>query len=163
MESNLVESFRYTEDEKETFVLKYLEVGTLAEACRQTNTNYETAKVWHKAQWFQNSLIRLRFERDKLLEQKLSNLIEKGTEAMLDRIENGEQRITKSGEIVTVSPGLAALTIATGTMYDKRSMLRSGGVATPAENILEQLAERLKAFGAKRDVIDVEAKEVGQT
>lgn len=154
------ESFRYTQTQKEDFLVAYLEHGKLSEACRQTGVGYEAAKAFKKQEWFQQGLNALRNERNAQLDAKLTVGLEKSLAAVIDRLENGEQRVTKSGEIVTIKAGLAAVTMATGVLYDKRALLRGEGHQTAPENILEQLADKLRLAVRKENAIDVQIKEV---
>ena len=68
----------------------------------------------------------------------------------------GEERMLKDGTVVRVKAGLAALTIAAGTMFDKRQLLRKAPTQdASSDDILVRLAEKLREF-AKPVVIDAE-------
>lgn len=149
------ENFRYTKTEKDEFLVAYLEHGKLSEACRVTGYGYEAAKALSKTEDFQRELQALKTERDRLMEARLVKLVSIGQEQMEDRILHGEQRVTKSGEVVTIKAGLAALTIATGTMFDKLQILRNGGVSNTETTALEKIAESLRKLVPQKEVIEV--------
>ena len=152
-----VDKSHWTNKEKQKFCMKYFLNGNFSDTCREFGISRDTANNWKKQTWFQETMVRLRTEADLATDRKLTNIIERGFKEIEDRIENGEERTLKDGSIVKVKANLTSLTIATGTMFDKRQLLRKTPVEdSSADDILVRLAEKLRDFARPKDVIEAE-------
>lgn len=161
--TDVTETFRYTEAEKQQFVEAYFEHGSLAAASRVTGVNYETAKYWNRQDWFVNDLARVKETHDRALETRLNALINKGVDKIEDILDKGEDRLSKTGQVIKgVKPPLASVVMATGVLFDKREKMRGTTVTMTPENVLEKLAEKLRALGARPapEVVEVTFKEI---
>lgn len=157
MEVTRKERSHWTMESKQEFCMAYFLDGNFSETCRTFGVSRDTANDWKKQTWFQETMVRLKAEADAATDRKLSRLIEMGFREMEDRIENGEERVTKTGEVVRVKTNLTSLTIATGTMFDKRALLRKTPVEdSTADDILVRLAEKLRDFAKPKEVIEAE-------
>ena len=150
------EGYYWSDEVKQTFALDYFRSGNIKETSKELNIPYDTAKAWTKQDWCVETLSRLRVEANKATDIKISQIIDKSFEEMQDRLAYGEERMLKDGTVVRVKAGLAALTIAAGTMFDKRQLLRKAPTQdASSDDILVRLAEKLREF-AKPVVIDAE-------
>ena len=160
MSEQVVKYALHTEATKQAFLADYFETGIIKESSNRTGVPYETAKHWHRSSWFQEDLARMQDAANKAADKRISKLIEKSLAQIDDRIEFGEERLTKDGEIIRVKAGLAALTIATGTLFDKRQILRKGAEAeSTTDDILERLADKLRSIKTPI-IIDAEIVEI---
>ena len=154
----------YTEDFKDQYVLEYYASSNMKQAAEKMGVPYETAKSWCRAEWFKQKLSAIQVASNKKIDKELTKIIEAGFAEMQDRIVNGEERVTKDGSVIKVKTNLSALTIAVGTMFDKRQLVRKEPttIAT-SEDALMKLADKLRgaiAAPAVGEVIDVEVTEI---
>ena len=158
--SEITQQKNHTTATKQNFLEVYFECGILREACDRTQISYETAKYWHRSSWFKEDLARMQEVANKATDRKITKLIDKSFAEIDERLMFGEERLTKEGDVIRVKPNLAALTIAAGTLFDKRQILRKAvEVESTADDILERLAEKLRTFN-KPMILDAEIVEV---
>jgi hypothetical protein len=152
--------FYWTDKDKEAFALDYFQTGNIKETATTLGIPYDTAKAFTKQDWCVETLSRYRVEANRAMDKKISTLIDKAFTEMEDRLDNGEERVLKNGQVVRVKPGLAAITIAAGTMFDKRQLLRKAPTQdATTDDILVRLAEKLREFASPTPVT-IEAEEV---
>jgi len=157
-DSNLViDNSHWTMKEKTKFCMKYFLNGNFSDACREFGVSRDTANGWKKQTWFTEMMSRLRTEADAATDRKLTNIIERGFAEIEDRLVNGEERTLKDGSVIKIKANLTSLTIATGTMFDKRQLLRKTPIEdSSADDILVRLAEKLRDFAKPKDIIEAE-------
>jgi hypothetical protein len=83
---------------------------------------------------------------------------------MEDRIQNGEERITKSGKKVNMKANLSSLTMAAGVLLDKAQVLKKVPIQeASAEETLSRLADMIRNAVKPKMVPYEEATIVDQT
>lgn len=160
-EDKLPSSYFYSEDVKDQFILEYYKSGTLRAACEVLKIPYETAKMWHRQDWWAEKYSRVKTQADSAMDRKITVIVDQAFEQIEDRIKNGEERLDKYGKVVMVKANLSSLATTAGILFDKRQLIRKSptNVDTP-EDTLKKLAEVLVTFAKpKKEVIDVEFRE----
>jgi hypothetical protein len=139
------EGFYYTDSQKEQFVLDYFETGNLKLSAEKLGVPYDSAKLWKRSEWFGELIGRLETEHNKSLKKRLDKIADQALSAMEDRIQNGEERITKSGKKVNMKANLSSLTMAAGVLLDKAQVLKKVPVQeASAEETLSRLADMIR-------------------
>ena len=157
------EGYYWPQEEKEKFVADYVLSGNLRESSTKLGVSYDVAKSWHRQEWFTTLVSQLEGERNRAMAKRLAKVLDLGVEKIEDLLENGEERVTKDGDVVSVKAPLASVVMATGTLFDKIQVLKKNpdrGDST--EDILTRLADKLRSAITKpiqAEVIDVEFQE----
>ncbi len=156
-------SHHWSTETKELFCSEVVKTGNISATCRELGIPRRTAMEWVKQDWFLALEQELVAEQRKLLKARIKKVRDRGLELMEEVLENGEDRITKSGDIVKLQPSLSALTIAVGTLTDKEFIIEKQPQAVgTTQDILAGIADLLRQAVFKRvegTVIDVEAVE----
>ena len=129
-----------------------------------------TIRSWRQQDWFKDLVDELQREDDYSADAKLTKIVNKALDTVVDRLENGDFMFDpKAGEFVR-KPLLARdVTRIADTMFDKRNLLR--GKPTSISGKQEQISDRLVKLAAEfsrfvnaktvdGEVVTVSAKEV---
>jgi hypothetical protein len=161
MEEKTPSTYFHSDDVKDQFVLEFYKAGSLKGACEVMKIPYETAKMWHRQEWWSEKYSRVKTQADTAMDRKITVIVDQAFEQIEDRIKNGEERLDKNGKVVMVKANLSSLATTAGILFDKRQLIRKSptNVDTP-EDVLTKLAEKLVQFAKpKKEVIDVEFRE----
>ena len=92
----------------------------------------------------------IRYEHQRKLDAKMTTLLEKALTQLEDRLDNGDVN-PKTGERIPISG--AQIASITGTIYDKRALVRGEPTSrverTSVDQKLNKLAERFEEIGKK--------------
>lgn len=106
----------------------YMMTGTVTGTAKLTGLDHRLISEWkNKSQWWDSVLAKVKKEKQDELEASLSEVIHSSADALIDRLQNGEEVIVKEGnESKKVKKQLSGRDVASilNTVYDKRSMLR---------------------------------------
>lgn len=107
-----------------------------------TGVPAQTVRHWRLQDWFKDLVEELRREDDHSTDAKLTKIVDKALDTVVDRLENGDFMFDpKSGDFVR-KPLLAKdVTKIADTMFDKRNLLR--GKPTSISGKQEQISDRL--------------------
>ena len=135
-----------------------------------------TVTKWGNSDWFKKRLEEVRREANRILDRKITVLVDKSLAALEDRLENGDAKLvmpkgpkgehSPEPQLVRVPLTASTLTIMTGVLLDKRAAIRkddSDEQATPTE-AFQRMADKLREFARTTksipaDVVDVDAHE----
>lgn len=117
---------RYSALERYDALVAYATTGSLQEAVKLTKIPYQTLVKWRReADWWKNALIEIRLELDDKLDGRLTRVANTALDHMMDRLENGDAKLDKNGEIVRVPVPFKDLAVAgLGIVLDKRALGR---------------------------------------
>ena len=112
-------------DKKRLEVLTtFLATGSQAHTSAITGVPEETIRSWRKADWWTERAKEMKADSHLQLDKKLSGVMEKALDAVVDRIENGEFMYDpRTGEIKRIPPKLRDVQKVTNDMIDKKILL----------------------------------------
>lgn len=152
---------------------KRLEAATIFAATGNCETVQEltgvpatTVRNWRKEEWFRDILREIRDENNDKIDAIFSQIVEKAAKDVLERLENGDHKLTREGNIVRVPISAKDLSLVTAINVDKRQIIRGqptsiSGDSTKNLSVVEKLErlaqtfESLAKIGRKPEVIDV--------
>jgi hypothetical protein len=157
----------YTEKEKVDCLKLWLVTGNLMGSANSLGIPFETVKTWRYSKWWNDLAVEMKADGRLELSAKLRKIAEKALGETLDRLENGDHRLSPTGEIQRIPvPAATAAKIAT-EFLDKSERLEN----VQDESSLQSVQDRLKALAEsfekfskkvrKIEVIDVEPKQLG--
>lgn len=114
----------WSDSDKVKAVTTYLAVGKLPLVEVVTGVPRSTLKQWRLQPWWKELEEEIRREDEYELDAKLSKLIDKSLDAVAERIENGEFRISKTGQIQRVPVTLKDVHRVAVDLVDKRNLIR---------------------------------------
>jgi hypothetical protein len=132
----------YTDNQKIDAVKLWLISGNLTATAAALKIPYDTVKTWRYSQWWENLATEIKAEGRLELSAKLRKIAEKALGETLDRLENGDVRISPTGETMRVPVTAAvAAKIATDFVQKSEELER-----VPQEATIQSVNDRLKAL-----------------
>jgi methionyl-tRNA formyltransferase len=132
----------YTQNQKLEAVKLWILSGNLTATAVALKIPYDTLKQWRYQDWWNDLALEIRSEGKVELSAKLRKIAEKALGETLERLENGDVRISPTGELQRV-PVTAAVAskIATDFVQKAEELER-----IPQEQSLQTVTDRLKAL-----------------
>lgn len=128
----------------------FMEFGTVTAASKACGISHQLLSEWKsKALWWTPVLMKIRKAKQDELDSMFTGMITKTATQLLDRIEHGEEVVTKDGIVLKQLTGRDLASIL-NTLYDKRSMLRgdptSISAKTTSQDVLQDLRKEFAAI-----------------
>lgn len=131
-------------------VTTYLSTGNLTETGRLTGVPLKTMEQWKTSDWWKEMEKKIRSDEEQHLDAKLTKIIDKTLEKLVDSIENGEHIYDqRTGQIKRMPAKMRDLNNAFNTILDKRQLIRKQptkiveqqNTATQLQNLADQFAK----------------------
>lgn len=137
----------YTPEVKLKALQTYAAYGSMQQVEKRLGIPWKTVQSWKRLDWWKSNIEAVREEADDKLDGMFTNVVHKATEAIEDRLSNGDERVDKNGDTYRVKVGARDLSIIAGTLYDKRNLVR-GKTTTgaSAQTTLDDMANMFKQF-----------------
>ena len=139
----------WSEKKKYECVCLWASGMSLKEVSLQTNTPYATVRQWRTCKWWEDIHKDIKSEDSQKLDAKLTKILDKTLESIMDRLENGEFVYDqKSGKLKRTPIKLRDATTAMNSVLDKRQLIRkeptkiveSSSTAIQLQNLAAQFA-----------------------
>lgn len=104
---------------------------------------------WQVQEWWPAAIQLARYKQGEKLDARLSDVINKATFHLLDRLENGDEQMDRDGEIHRVAVAAKDLMVIAALASDKRQILRGQPTAISRQQSqqLQGIADALKQRG----------------
>lgn len=152
----------YSDAQKLDAVKLWLVSGNLAATAAALGIPLATIKTWRYSKWWSEITQELKNEGRVQLSNRLKTVASKALEITMDRLENGDIRMSPTGETVRIPvPALTAAKI-TNDFLDRHNDLEKVPEEANAESIQDRLASLAATFESlskkvrKIEVIDLE-------
>ncbi len=147
---------RYTEEQKRAAIAAFVVCGTLEGASRATKIPRQTIQSWKKknSTWWDRIEADVWDQEEDNLRAGIHAIVVEGLKQGLDRLKNGDERVTSKGERIRVKMSGKDINILTGTMYDKLCLSLGKPIsALRSENTsaIDKLAELKRVWIAAGD------------
>lgn len=145
----------WSETKRIQTVTTYLSTGNLTETSAIMGIPYKTLQQWKASDWWKDMEKTIRSEEELQLDAKLSKIIDKTLEKLVDSIENGEHIYDqRTGKIKRMPAKMRDLNNAFNTILDKRQLIRKQPTKiveqTSTATQLQQLADSFAKFVQKK-------------
>lgn len=155
---------QYTDEQRREAMSHYALLGNAQKVSDLTSIPRRTINDWTKTEWGVGLLASIRLEKSDEIDAIISNTLEKSSQALLDRIDNGDDVITSNGEHDRQLMRGRDLATVFGIMFDKRQIIRNLPTSIKAESTdtrLNSLADKVRELQAGQNkVISGDAEEV---
>ena len=127
----------------------FMMTGTVNGAERLSGIDHRTISDWkNNSEWWPTVLQKVRKEKQDELDAKLTSLIHLSTDALEDRLANGEEVITKDG-FQLKQLNARDIINSISTLYDKRAMLRGDPTSISRQTTSSDVVNDLRQEFAK--------------
>lgn len=143
----------WSETKRIQTVTTYLSTGNLTETSAIMGIPYKTLQQWKASDWWKDMEKTIRSEEEHQLDAKLTKIIDKTLEKLVDSIENGEHIYDqRTGKIKRMPAKMRDLNNAFNTILDKRQLIRrqptkiveQTNTAAQLQNLATQFASFVK-------------------
>lgn len=148
---------QYSPEVKLAAVTAYFTTGTVRGASRMTGVSKQTISEWkNKSNWWPLAYAKVKKDKQEELDATLTGMIDLAFEEAKDRILNGDETITKDGDIVRKKMSGKDLVTAGAIMVDKRAIIRGDPTSISAsknqspQELLMQLGEQFQQIAKER-------------
>jgi transposase-like protein len=156
----------YPVEKKIEAVTHYLALGNMRQVSAITGISYSNLRLWKTQDWWNELEAEIKASRRSAVNTKLSKIIDRSLELVQDRVDNGDIRVTKEGDIARVPlSALTATKVAADLMQrqDALEKLQQNEVVVQnqqsIQDTLSHLAQQFASFNKARTV-DVITKDV---
>lgn len=158
----------YSDKQKYEAVVAFLAIGNMAIVADATGIPHDRLRQWKQLPWWKDIEAQVRNQHRVEVTGKLNKIIDKAAKVIEDRLENGDYRVSKKGELLRIpvnaktAGDILAKSIDKHVLMEKiaeRPDIQEEAVADRLESIAKRLIEASKV---KRsiNVIDVTPEEV---
>jgi len=135
----------------------YAVYGNVTETSNLSKVPENVIRSWMKDSWWDDIIHQIYVEQNDKLGSQITSVLEKSLPALLDRLENGDYHVTKTGDIVRKPMDAKVLTGLFQTMAVQRRLVRGEptsivGNKQTVDDKLEKLAEEFKRFAAAKEI-----------
>lgn len=156
-------------EKKIEVVSQFLVLGNMKMVAATTGVSYDLIRQWKAQPWWKELEAEIRQTQNIEMDTKLSKIVDKSLDAVLDRVENGDFIYDqKAGQVKRKPVALRDVARVSVDILSKRELLR--GNATERKEVSQiSVGEQLKLLAAEfakwqtkppKEVIDVEMVEV---
>jgi len=149
---------QYTDIQRREAAAHYTVLGNITKTADLCGIPARTINDWKlNADWWVDLVAKIRDEQKDEIDANLSRILRKSTAALEDRIDHGDEYITKDGSAARKAVSARDLSIVTGVVFDKRQIMRNLPTSIKAESTdarLDQLAQKLRDLQGGTVVID---------
>ena len=127
-------------------VSQYLVLGNMALVSATTGVPHQLLRAWKQQPWWAETEAQVRATENLQVDNKLTKIVDKSLDVVMDRIENGEFVYNqKTGAIIRKPVNMKDVAKVSVDMLSKRELLR-GNVTARTETQAIPVADQLKAL-----------------
>lgn len=148
----------WSDSQRIQLVTTWLATGNLALAASTLQIPEVTARKWKASPWFKQMVLDIRDGENLALDGKLSKIVDKSVEALLERVENGDYQFDqRSGNLVRKPISARDASSITSDMIDRRELLqgkkevKQDNSSAMASRLLK-LAEEFSRFSRSKTI-----------
>lgn len=138
--------------------------GNSKRASADTGIPDSTIRWWAtKSSWWPSLMKQVRKDKQEELDALQTDILHKTIGQLAERVEKGEEVVTKDGDIVHRGIGARDLAIIHGTIYDKRALLRGDPTSKTERSdsdAIEELGRRFEKFAEQMKISGNMAKPI---
>ena len=155
---------QYTDEQRREAASHYVLMGNAKKVSEITNIPHRTINDWRQKDWWEALTASIRLEKSDEIDASITNILDKATEQLTDRITKGNYVLGKDGEKMRLEMSGRDLATVFGITFDKRQIIRNLPTSIKAESTdsrLNMLADKVRELAAgQNNVINGDAEKV---
>lgn len=163
---------RYTERDYRAAVAAFLVTGSVQKVAKELDCPVQTVKSWRRsAEWWDRYADDIAEQIDKELVARMRGATLKAYKELDDRLDNGDERLTKDGESVRVKVAAKDLSVIANTANDRVRLAEGkatkitetrdlAAIAQQFESLAAKYAGKIREMGGDRPIIEGEVVKV---
>jgi len=149
---------KYTKDQKIEAVSLFCKGHTINEISRMLDIPTTTMINWReRSSWWNDIALKNKKDKQVELDNRLTSTIHKALDELADRLDNGDQKPDRQGNLQYVPLSGRDLAIILSSLYEKRALIRgeATSIKTESKNSLLALEDKFKSFALQLKEKDV--------
>lgn len=138
--------YLHSNEDKSRGVAAYVATGSFTKAATLTGIAETTLRYWAKQDWFAEEAKRVDRQDTEELKAVFTRISKRASSELEDRLENGDEVITKDGEILKKKIPGKELAIIAAVAADKRKMQMEVPQTIAIQNSQEKLLSLMESF-----------------
>lgn len=153
--------FGYTCYQRIDALFAYFVEGTIRGAARLIGMSEGTILSWAQSSWWKQAIDKIRELKQDELDTQYTKIIDKTIVEIADRLDLGEEKMTRNGDKVRIGVGAKDLMLINAMAYDKRALVRGKPTSITQKTITADdrnkiLVAQYKKIAHGESIIDVE-------
>ena len=153
--------FGYTAYQRIDAIFAYFVTGYIREAARLCNISENTMLSWAQSSWWKSAIQKVKELKQEELDVQYTSIIDQTVGEIVDRIQNGDERLNRDGEAVRVKVGAKDLMLVNAMAFDKRALLRRDPTEISQKTITVEdrnkiLSEQFRKIARNENIIEGE-------
>jgi transposase-like protein len=136
----------HSNEDKSRAVAVYASLGSFTRAAAVTGIPENTIRYWSKQEWFAEELRRVDRADGEELKSSFTRIAKRATQELEDRLESGDEVVTKDGTIVKKKIAGKELAIIAAVAADKRKQQMDEPQVVALQNAQEKLLNLMESF-----------------
>ena len=151
----------YTAYQRIDAIFAYFVTGYIREAARLCGISEGTMLSWAQSSWWKSAIQKVKEIKQDELDVQYTSIIDRTVTAIVDRLEHGEEKISKGGTKVRVGVGAKDLMLINAMAFDKRALVRRDPTEITQKTITVEdrnniLAEQFKKIARAQPILEGE-------
>ena len=148
-------------------IFAYFVTGRVREAARLCNINENTILTWAQSSWWKSAIQKVKELKQEELDVQYTSIIDQTVGEIVDRIQNGDERLNRDGEAIRVKVGAKDLMLVNAMAFDKRALLRRDPTEISQKTITVEdrnkiLSEQFRKIAKEGTLIEGEVIETNE-
>ena len=138
----------YTPEDKVQCCTLYFMQGSFKKVSKDTGIKWTTVAEWARnSTWWDEVTNKLRREKQDELDAMMTNFLHEAQHQALDRVREGDFKMTSSGELKRVPMSGRDLALTSAAFFDKRALIRGDATSiSRRKDPLGDIASKLEQF-----------------
>lgn len=148
----------HTKEQKLLAIDLFCKGTSLSDISNSINVPKTTLQNWKdRSPWWNEIVNKYKIDRQIELDNRLTETIHKALDEITDRLNNGDQKPDRNGEIQYIPIGARDLSVILSNLYEKRALIRgeATSIKTDSKNSLQSLEDKFKSFALQLKEKDV--------
>lgn len=138
---------KWSAEDRIRAVMLYVAEGSLPRVAKMSPVPYTTLLEWrYRHAWWPAAVAECRRRKQDELDAKLTGIIDRATDEISDRVENGDAKIDRKGDKIKVPMQGKELAVVAGILFDKRAAIRGDPINIKQSNSDDQLQKLERKF-----------------
>lgn len=148
----------YSLEDKYACVATFYLTGEWKETSRQTGIPEATIRGWSKTEWWADILEKVIADVSARLRSKGTRIVDMATDAVLERLENGDEVLDKRGAVIRRKVSLKDALWASLTWFDKTKVINEMGNRFGKQSLnAQELMNEMVSIAQKSKAVKEEA------
>jgi len=155
----------YPISKKVEAAVAFFNCGNTKRAAKDVGIPWNLLSAWRfKSPWWDEVQLKLKTEKQAELDASITNYLHEAQDAALDRLKNGDYRLTPSGELKRVPMSGKDIALTSATFFDRRALLRGDATSIQRkQDPLRDIKGKLEAFAQYSKATEIDGTKKKKT